>query len=255
MQDTQVLTAVFQHVILQDIHILHTFILFEVGEAFALYTRHIQNVRLVDDVFRKFRVFIVFDAMLVTEVFLFVRHAELVRRDEVECRVEMRHSHYQRVYGTSVFQVADHRDVEIRQSALCLLDGIEVQHGLGGMLVCPVSGIDDWYVRDFRRIAGSTFQMMTHNDKIDIVAYHQDGIFQSFAFGGTGRGSIGETDHTAAQAVHCSLETQACASGGFEEQGRRHFPFQQLTVRICFKLPGVIQNTKNVLFGTLIDRN
>ena len=206
MQDTQVLTAVFQHVILQDIHILHTFVFFEVGETFALYTSHVQNIRLVDDVFRKFGIFVVFDTMFVAEVFLFVRHTEFVRCDEVECRIEMRHTHYQRVYGTSVFQVAYHRDVEIGQFALCLLDGIEVQHCLGRMLVCSVAGIDDRYVRDLRSITGGAFQMVAHNDKIDVVAYHQDGIFQCFAFGGTGRGSVGETDHTATQPVYRSLE-------------------------------------------------
>ena len=159
------------------------------------------------------------------------------------------------MYGTSVFQVAYHCNVEIGQLALCLLNGIEVQHCLGGMLVCSVTGIDDRHVRNLRCITGGAFQMVAHNDKIDVVAYHQNGIFQCFAFGGTSRGSVGETDHTAAQPVHRSFETQTCAGGGFEEQGRCNFAFQHLTVRICFKLPGVIQNTKNVLFGALIDRN
>ena len=68
MQDAQVLATVFQHVILQYIHILYTFVFFEVGETFALYTSHVQNIRLVDDVFRKFGIFVVFDAMFVAEV-------------------------------------------------------------------------------------------------------------------------------------------------------------------------------------------
>ena len=95
MQDAQVLATVFQHVILQYIHILYTFVFFEVGETFALYTGHVQNIRLVDDVFRKFGIFVVFDTMFVAEVFLFVRHAEFVWCDKVECRVEMRHTYYQ----------------------------------------------------------------------------------------------------------------------------------------------------------------
>ena len=111
---------------------------------------------------------------------------------------------------------------------LCLLNGIEVQHCLGRMLVCSVTGIDDRHVRNLRCITGGAFQMVAHNDKIDVVAYHQDGIFQCFAFGGTSRGSVGETDHTAAQPVHRSFETQTCAGGGFEEQGRCTLPSSTL---------------------------
>ena len=128
---------------------------------------------------------LVFEPVLVAEVLLLVRHAQLVRRDEVEGRMEVRHSHDQGVNRTAILQIADHRDGEVIQFALCLADGIQVQHGLRGMLVRPVTSVDDRDIRHLRSIAGSSFQMMSHNDQVHVIAYHQDRIFQGggdFAF-------------------------------------------------------------------------
>ena len=138
---------------------------------------------------------LVFESVLVAEVLLLVRHAQLVRRDEVEGRMEVRHSHDQGVNRTAILQIADHRDGEAIQLALCLADGIQVQHGLRGMLVRPVTSVDDRDIRHLGSIAGGSFQMMSHNDQVHVIAYHQDRIFQGLALGGTSRGSVRETDH------------------------------------------------------------
>ena len=121
------------------------------------------------------------------------------------------------------------------------------------MLVGSVSRIDDGDIGHFRGITGSPLQVVTHDDQIDIVADHQDRILQCLAFRRTGGTGILKSDHTAAQAVHGCLEAQTRTGRGLEKQGGCNFTFKYLSVWILFKLPGIIQNTKNVLFGALID--
>ena len=92
MKDTQVLPAILQHIVAQDIDILHTLILLHIGEALTLHTRHVENIGLVDDLFREIGMLFVFEPMLVAEVLLLIRHTQLIGCHEMEGGVEMRHA-------------------------------------------------------------------------------------------------------------------------------------------------------------------
>ena len=94
----------------------------------------------------------------------------------------MAHGHQQGVDGTAILQVADQEDIQILQRALRLVDGVEVEHRLRGMLVGSVSGIDNGHRGDFAGISCGTFQKMAHYDDVGVIAYHHDGIFQCFSF-------------------------------------------------------------------------
>ena len=78
----------------------------------------------------KVRVFHVFDLVRLAVEFVFFRHFQLIGSDEVESGVEVTHGHQQGVDGTSVLQVAYQKNVQVFQRALCLVDGVEVEHGL-----------------------------------------------------------------------------------------------------------------------------
>ena len=97
--------------------------------------------------------------------------------------VEVPHGHQQGVYGTAVFQIAYQVDVQVLQRTLRLVDGVEVEHRLRGMLVGSVSGIDDGHCGHLAGIACSSFQIVAHHDDVGIVAHHLDGVFQRLALG------------------------------------------------------------------------
>ena len=130
MQDAQVGTGMFQHLVAQDVDILHPLVLHKVGEALALHTGHVEDIGISDDFFRKVRMFHVLDVVLAAVNFVFFGHPQLVGSDEVESGVEVAHGHQQGVDGTAILQVADQEDIQVLQCALCLVDGVEIEHGL-----------------------------------------------------------------------------------------------------------------------------
>ena len=62
------------------------------------------------------------DAVLAAVDFVFLRHCQLLRRYEVECRVEVAHGGDERVYGASVLQVTHKINIKVFESALCFVD-------------------------------------------------------------------------------------------------------------------------------------
>ena len=186
--------------------------------------------------------------------FVFFGHFQLFGCYKMECRVEMRHGHEQRVYRATVFQVADHGDIEIFESALCFVDGVEVEHRLRGVLVRAVPGVDDRLGRYLRGISGGTVEIVPHDDEVDIVTYHNDGVFQCLSFGGTGRRCVGKTDNAASQTVYGGFETQSCTGRRFKEQGGDPFAIQDMSIGVFLKEFGCFQHFQNFFFGIIGNR-
>ena len=111
MQDAQVGTGMFQHLVAQDVDILHPLVLHKVGEALALHTGHVEDVGISNDFFRKVRMFHVLDVVLAAVNFVFFGHPQLVGSDEVESGVEVAHGHQQGVDGAAIFEVTHKIDV------------------------------------------------------------------------------------------------------------------------------------------------
>lgn len=59
-------------------------------------------------------------------------------------------------------------------------DGIHVEERLGGMLVGPVSGIDDRDGGNLCGIAGGAFQGVAHHNQVGVVGHHLDGVVKEF---------------------------------------------------------------------------
>ena len=64
MEDAHVVLDLAEHVLVQDIDILHALILHQVGEALLLHARHVENVGVADDVLVKLLVLLILDAVL-----------------------------------------------------------------------------------------------------------------------------------------------------------------------------------------------
>ena len=100
------------------------------------------------------------------------RHPQLFAGHEFEARLEEMHRFEQRMNRAAIFQVADHRNRQVFERSLRLVDGVEVEHRLRRVLIRAVAGVDDGHLRNFTRIARSTFERMAHHDEVGVVADH-----------------------------------------------------------------------------------
>ena len=130
MQNLHVGLSLAKHRVLEYVDILDALIFHKVREAFLLYTCHIQDVGIGNDVLVEVGVLYIFDAMLLAINLVLIGHSQLLRRYEMECRVEVAHGCDERMYGTAILEVAYKIYVKIVESALGLIDRVEVEQTL-----------------------------------------------------------------------------------------------------------------------------
>ena len=117
------------------------------------------------------------------------------------------------------------------------------------MHVSAVACIYDRHWCYLAGILGCSLDEMAHGDNIGIVAYHQDGILEGLALGGTGCLGIRETNDTGTKTVGSGLETELGTSRWLEEKGRYDLSLQQLPVRVLFELLRHFQEVHDFLLG------
>ncbi len=127
--------------------------------------------------------FHVLDVVLAAVDFVFFGHPQLVGSDVVESGVEVAHGHQQGVDGTAVLQVADQKNVQVLQCALCLVDGVEIRAWFVRDAGWRRLRHSQWARGDFTGIACGPFEVVAHHDDVGIVAHHLDGVFQRLALG------------------------------------------------------------------------
>ena len=249
MQDTHIVLGLLQHGKFEQVEVLHPLIFHQVGKPFLLYTGHVEYVRPGNGVGGKVRVFYIFYMMNVAILLVHIRHLQLFGSNEMKRRVEMTHGHQQRMYGTSVFQITYHINLQVVERALRLINRVKIQHGLRRMLVGPVARIDNGHRRHLGSITGRPFEIMPHDNQIGIIAYHHDGVLQGFALGGTGHFRVGKPDDARSQTIRCRFKTQPCPRRRFKKQSSHDFTLQQLPVGMFLKLSGHSKQIHDLLFG------
>ena len=200
------------------------------------------------------RMLLVLDAVLLAVELVLLGHGQLLGGHEVEGGVEVAHGHQQRVDGAPVFQVAHQIDVQVLQRALRLVDGVEVEHALRGMLVGTVAGIDDGHGGHLGGILRGTLDVVAHHDDVGIVGDHQDGVFQGLALCAAGDLWVGKADDAGTKAVGCRLKRKTGAGGRFKEQGGHHLALQQFAVGVTFKLLCHLNHVENFLSSEVGNR-
>ena len=168
-----------------------------------------------------------------------LRHGQRVRGDKVEAvAAEFGQRLGQGVDGTAILQIADHRHVEVFEAALGLLDGEQVEQGLGRVLVSAVASVQYRHAAgEFGRQARGALLRMTHHDGVNVGADDGDGIRQGFPFfAQRGIGAVRKADHAGAQAVHRGFKRETGTGGGFKETAGDNLMLQQLGLRIGFQL-------------------
>ena len=104
------------------------------------------------------------------------------------------------------------------------------------MLVGTVAGIDNRHFRHLRGIACRAFQIMAHDDEVNIVAHHLDGVLQGLPFRRGRCGRVGEAYYTASKAIDRRFKTKPRAGGGFKKERRHHLPVKELVIGMLFKI-------------------
>ena len=110
------------------------------------------------------------------------------------------------MHGTAVFHVSDEVDVEVFEPALGLLYRVEVEKGLGRVLVGSVSGVDDRN-RCYRCCyVGCACDRMSHHDHVDIVGDDLYRVFKGLSLCLACIAVVRKADHPCAKPVDRGLE-------------------------------------------------
>ena len=119
-----------EHVVVQDVDVLHALVLHEVAEPLLLHAGHVEDVGIGNDLLVEGGVLGVLDVVLVAVDLVLLGHLQLLGSDEVEGGVEVAHGHQQGVDGAPVLQVAYHIYIKVLERPLGLVDAVEVEHAL-----------------------------------------------------------------------------------------------------------------------------
>ena len=165
----------------------------------------------------------------------------------------MAHGLQQRVDGPAVFQVPHHVDVDVVQTALGLPDGVEIEQGLGRMLVGSVTGIDDRHRGHFRGIARTAFERMPHDDEVYVVGHHLNSVLEAFSLTDTGVAGVRETDDSCAKTVDRRLKAQTGPGGRLEEDTGHHLVAEKGLRLVVLKLLRHIEDVQDLLLGEILD--
>ena len=117
------------------------------------------------------------------------------------------------------FQIAAEAHRQVLKPALLVVDGQQVGEGLGGVVVPPVSCVDDRHQGVLAGHQGRALLGMPHGDDVRVAGHGPYRVRHALPLGGGGAGGLGEPQHLPPQAQHGGLEAQPRPGGGLKEQG------------------------------------
>ncbi len=120
--------------------------------------------------------------------------------------------------GPSVLEVPAQGHVQAAQPALFLPEGVEVEQGLGGVLVSAVPGVHDRDVAVGGHEARGTLPGVADDQEVGELAHHARGIGQTLALRDGGGLDVGRADDPSPQAKHRCLEGESRPCAGFEKE-------------------------------------
>ena len=130
--------------------------------------------------------------------------------------------------GPAVFQVSHHGHLLPFQFAPLLLDGVEIEKGLGGVLARPVAAVEH---RDLHRIGhdlGPADLGLSHHDAIHIALHRAGGIGQALTLGRRRAFRVRHGDGLGAQSLDCGLKGEPRPGGGLQKDHRHHLVRQEI---------------------------
>ena len=177
-----------------------------------------------------------FDFLLLAVLLVVLGHGKFVGSNEVESRIEVPHRRQKAVNCSSILEVAHKIDVQVLQRSLSLVDGVEVEHRLAGMLVCSVTRINYGNRRHFAGILGCALQIMTHNDDVGIIRHHHNRVFECLPLRAARHFRIGKANDFRAKTIRRSLKAETGASAWLEEQCGNNSSLEKATIGMLLEL-------------------
>ena len=247
MKDIHVVLGAAHKLFVQNIEIFESDVILFVEEALSLYTGHVEEIELRDDIL-KFDALLIGISLFIQKVCDIVRDAQFRRGDEYKVDVIVaRQCFDQRVHSPAEFEVAADPDREVVKPSLELSDRHHIQKRLGGMLVATVARIDDRNVGKAGRHIGCAFFIVTDGSDICEAGYNADRVSHTLAFGGGGLIGTGKTQSLSAQVHHGGFKTQSCPCAGLVEERRNLFAvagvrvFIGVFLNVCSKIEELIE--------------
>ena len=157
------------------------------------------------------------------------------------------------MYSASVFQVAHHKDVDVVEASLCLLDGVHIEERLRRVLVCAVARVHYWHCGYLACVPRTAFERMAHHNEVAIVGNDADGVFQGLALRHARNVGVGKTNYPAAHPIDRALKTQARPRGRFKKQCRNYPAVKQMRFGCFLKSLGYCEYPQYLLCGKIGD--
>ena len=155
----------------------------------------------------------------------------------------------------SVLEIPAKRHGEAAQPALFLAEGVEVEQGLPGVLVSPVSGVHDRDVAVGGHEARRAFPGGADDEEVGELAHHAGRVGQTLALGDGGGRDVDRAAHPAAQAEHRRLEGEPRPCAGLEKEARQDGALKAagLLAEIGFHFGRRVEDRLDLLVGKIID--
>ena len=156
----------------------------------------------------------------------FRRHLQQTGAGQDEFTSEAGECMAERVNGTAVAKVARKDDFQAVQSAVGLLNGEEVEHGLRGVVSCSIASVKDGHPCSILGVLGRALTWMSHGDDIGVAVHHLDGVKQCLAFDHGGGLHVTEVDHISTKTLHGGFKRHPSSCARFKEEVTQNFPLE-----------------------------
>src|SRR5690554_2223953 len=134
------------------------------------------------------------------------------------------------MHGTAVLEIAGQEDMGVAellaQPGELLVDGVEIEQRLAGVLAGTIAAVDHRYMGGCGKLGHRALVRMAHHDGIAVTAHYPAGVVERFALGHRGEGKAGGVAYTAAESAKGSVETDPGGGTGFEEEVAEYRAFQ-----------------------------
>lgn len=222
-------------------------------EALLLEAQHVENVRLAD---RTFEVSGLLEGNAVARELgeELRRHAQVVRRDEHESRTVGGEQAHERVDRTTVLEVSDHRDREVRELAEFVLDRERIEQSLSRVFARAIARVDDRNSAHPRGKLSRTGFTVTQDDDVRVSGDHTDRIGERLAL--RDRRELARalrTDHASAQTVHGRFEGEPCACRGLVKEHGTDVPSETLAAVMLRHDPHLTRAIEDVRDHVLVE--
>ena len=182
MQDDHVGLGACEHIVVDDVAALDGLVLFGRRKALALDARHIQHVRLADDLVEVRRL-VHGHAELEHLADHLAGHLERRRAHKVDAHAVQRQEAHERVRRAAVLEVAEHRDREAIHGAELLADRKHIEQRLRRVLADTVARVDDRHGRELCRLLRRADRGMTQHNHVAVAAERAHRVRERLALG------------------------------------------------------------------------